>query len=66
MLQMFPLDVVNIDMVLHMLRWDPSTAAGPACIRVGVEGVREGYHASADRDEAARDMERRVAPREAT
>ena len=63
---MFPLDVANVDLVLHMLWWDPSAAAGPACIRVGVEGAREGYHASVDRDEAARDTERRVLPREAT
>jgi hypothetical protein len=48
MLQMFSLNVVKVDLVLHMLQWDPSAtvpvaAAGPVHIRVGVEGARAGY-----------------------
>jgi hypothetical protein len=51
-----------------MLQWDPSaTSAEPACMRVGVEGVRAvsaGNHAGADRDGEARDTERRGPSRE--
>jgi hypothetical protein len=36
-LQMFPQDISKVDLMLHMLQWDPSAAAiGPACMRVGV------------------------------
>jgi len=38
MLQMFPLNVAKVDSV-HMLQWS-ATAAGPAYMRVGVDGTR--------------------------
>jgi hypothetical protein len=39
MLQMFPLNVVKVDMVEHMLQC-PDTTAGPTYMRVGVNGAR--------------------------
>jgi hypothetical protein len=33
-LQMFLLDVVKVDLVLHMLQCYPFAVAGPACMRV--------------------------------
>jgi hypothetical protein len=59
---MFPLDVVKVDLMLHMLYWTPSTATvGPTCMCMGVEEARAidaGNRASTDRDEAVRDTER--------
>jgi len=39
-LQMFPLDVAKVDLMLHMLQWDPyaATACCNYWARVGVEG----------------------------
>jgi hypothetical protein len=34
MLQMFYLDVAKVDMVLHMLQWNPLTATAPLCVTV--------------------------------
>jgi len=54
-LQMFPLDVAKVDLVLHMLQWTPSAAAGPTYMCMGVERVQAagmGNRASADQDVA--------------
>ena len=58
-LQMFPLDVAKVDLVLHMLQWTPSAAAGPTYMCMGVERVQAagmGNRASTDQDRAAQDM----------
>jgi hypothetical protein len=34
MLQMFYQDVAKVDMVLHMLQWDPAVARAPSCVTV--------------------------------
>jgi hypothetical protein len=39
-LQVFHLDIVKVDLVLHILQWDSSAvAAEPAYMRMGVEGA---------------------------
>jgi hypothetical protein len=38
----------------------PGAAAGPACMRVGVERAQAGYHVGVDRDGATRDTVQRV------
>jgi len=71
MLEMFPLDVAKVVLVLHMLKWAPSTSSYScwACLHcVGVEGEPVAAWETVQvqiETERARDMERRMTPRKA-
>jgi hypothetical protein len=71
MLQVFHLDVVKVDLVLHMLQWNLSAVAAHACACDGARAVGAGNDVGTDQDALPsgraqmRETERRRPSREA-